>query len=69
MFENGMTNKEFNNRLENLAKLVENKANNVKEAAQMIRDLKINEEKSSKHFTLSFETENLAMPEIHIEKD
>ena len=38
--ENGMTNAEFNAFLETLAKLVESKAETVKEAAELIRDAK-----------------------------
>lgn len=38
--ENGMTNAEFNAFLETLAKLVESKAETVKEAAEIIRNAK-----------------------------
>ncbi len=38
--ENGMTNAEFNAFLETLAKLVEAKAENSKQAAEMIRQAK-----------------------------
>lgn len=69
MFGNGMTDEQFNDRLETLAKSVEKTAKNVDEAAKMIRDAKIGEKKPSEYCSLSFETENLAMPEIHVGKE
>lgn len=40
--ENGMTNTEFNTFLETLAKLVESKAKTPDEAAEIIRQAKVN---------------------------
>lgn len=39
--ENGMTNQQLNAFLENLAKLVENKASTAAEAAEIIREAKV----------------------------
>ena len=37
---NGMTNAQFNEFLETIARLIESKANNLAEAAQIVRDAK-----------------------------
>ena len=68
MFDKGMSNKEFNSHLEVLAKLIEEHAQTVAEAAQIVRDAKIDtsaEEHSE--LALNFVAENLAIPEVHVE--
>ena len=69
MFETGMTNEQFNAHLELLAKLIERTAKSVEEAAQIVRDSKILTAEKHKHSSfIDFETENLATPEIHVNK-
>ena len=41
MFDRGITNAQFNSHLETIAKLIEADAKTVKEAAQIVRDAKI----------------------------
>ena len=69
MFDSGMTNEQFNSHLETLAKLIEATAKTVEDAAQIVRDAKI--KKSAAAHTesvLNFETDNLAVPEVHVEE-
>ncbi|MBR1860039.1 MAG: hypothetical protein IJ797_11150 [Selenomonadaceae bacterium] len=69
MFDSGMTNEQFNSQLELLAQLIEKKAKNVEEAAQIVRDAKrVTVEKNKYSSFIDFETENLATPEIHVNK-
>lgn len=69
MFGNGMTNEQFNSHLETLAKLIEAKAQSVDEAAQIVRDAKISiTHESHVKTALDFAAENLALPEVHVEK-
>ena len=64
-----MSNEQFNSHLETLAKLVEKTATSVEEAAQIIRDAKLNTAQEE-HIgaALSFAAENLALPEVHVDK-
>ena len=64
-----MSDKQFNSHLETLAKLIESKATSVEEAAQIVRDAKI-DTTSAEHTdtALSFAAENLALPEVHVDK-
>lgn len=67
MFDSGMTDEQFNERLELLAKLIEKNAKNVEEAAQIVRDAKILTAENNKHSSsVDFETENLAVPEVYV---
>ena len=67
MFDRGMTNEQFNSHLETLAKLVESEAKSVEEAAQIIRDAKIDTTKEEHiNMALNFAAENLALPEVHV---
>lgn len=69
MFDRGMTNEQFNMHLETLATLVEKMATSVEEAAQIIRDAKLNTAKEEHvNAALNFAAENLALPEVHVEK-
>ena len=69
MFDSGMTNEQFNSQLELLAQLIEKKAKNVEEAAQIVRDAKrVTAEKNKHSSFIDFEIENLATPEIHVNK-
>lgn len=64
-----MTNSEFNMHLETLAKLIEKTANNVEEAAQIVRDAKLSTaEEEHTNLSLNFAAENLALPEVHVGK-
>lgn len=55
--------------LETLAKLIEKTANNVEEAAQIVRAAKLStSEEEHTHLSLNFAAENLALPEVHVEK-
>ena len=69
MFDKGMSNEQFNSHLETLAKLIEASAKTVEEAAQIVRDAKIDTTKE-KHIdaALNFAAENLALPEVRVEK-
>lgn len=69
MFDSGITNEQFNSHLETLAKLIEAKATSVEEAAQIVREAKISDAKAERsETTLNFATENLAVPEVHVEE-
>lgn len=69
MFDRGMSNEQFNSHLETLAKLIEAKATTVEEAAQIIRDAKIDTTKEEHvNMALNFAAENLALPEVHVEE-
>lgn len=68
MFDRGMTNEQFNSHLETLAKLIEKTATTVEEAAQIVRDAKLDTSKEEHMNTaLNFVAENLALPEVHVE--
>ena len=69
MFDRGITNEQFNSHLETIAKLIEAQAKTVAEAAQIVRDAKI-DTTQEKHvnMSLNFAAENLALPEVHVEK-
>ena len=69
MFDRGMSNEQFNSHLETLAKLIEAEAKTVADAAQIVRDAKIDTTKEE-HINASFNfvAENLALPEVHVEK-
>ena len=67
MFDRGMTNEQFNSHLETLAKLIEAEAKSIEEAAQIIRDAKIDTTKEEHiNMALNFAAENLALPEVHV---
>ena len=69
LFDRGMTNSEFNMHLETLAKIIEKTANNVEEAAQIIREAKLSTaEEEHTDLALNFAAENLALPEVRVEK-
>ena len=68
MFDSGITNEQFNSHLETLAKLIEAKAKTVAEAAQIVRDAKVNKLEQHTESILNFETDNLAVPEVHVEE-
>jgi len=69
MFDSGLTNEQFNSHLETLAKLIEAKAKTVEEAAQIVRDAKIDTTKEEHiNMALNFAAENLALPEVHVEE-
>ena len=69
MFDRGMTNEQFNSQLETLAKLIEAKATTVAEAAQIVRDAKVDTTKEEHvNLALNFAAENLALPEVHVEE-
>ena len=69
MFDTGMNNEQFNSHLETLAKLIEASATSVEEAAQIVRDAKIPEVQAEHAQTaLNFSADNLALPEVHVEK-
>lgn len=64
-----MTNEQFNMHLETLATLVEKMATSVEDAAQIIRDAKLNTANEEHvNAALNFAAENLALPEVHVEK-
>ena len=69
MFDRGMSNGQFNSHLEAIAKLIEAEAKTVEEAAQIVRDAKIDTSKEE-HINTSFNfvAENLALPEVHVEE-
>lgn len=69
MFDRGMTNEQFNSHLETLAKLIEADAKTVADAAQIVREAKIDTSKEE-HINTSFNfvAENLALPEVHVDK-
>ena len=69
MFDRGITNAQFNSHLETIAKLIEAEAKTVKEAAQIVRDAKIDTAKEEHvNMALNFAAENLALPEVHVEE-
>ena len=64
-----MSNEQFNSHLETLAKLIEGTAKTVEDAAKIVRDAKIDtsaEEHTNTAF--SFVADNLALPEVHVDK-
>lgn len=64
-----MTNSEFNMHLETLAKIIEKTANNVEEAAQIVREAKLSTaEEEHTDLALNFASENLALPEVRVGK-
>lgn len=65
-----MSNEQFNSHLETLAKLIEASATTVAEAAQIVRDAKIHAAEKSEptEKILNFATDNLALPEVHVEE-
>ena len=69
MFDRGMSNEKFNMHLETIAKLIESEAKTVSDAAQIVRDAKL-DTTTEKHvdMSLNFAAENLALPEVHVEK-
>ncbi len=69
MFDKGMTNQQFNMHLETLAKIIEKTAGSVEEAAQIVRESKLSTaEEEHTNLSLNFAAENLALPEVHVEK-
>ncbi len=64
-----MSNEQFNSHLETLAKLIEASATTAAEAAQIVRDAKIDTTKEEHvNMVLNFAAENLALPEVHVEE-
>lgn len=64
-----MSNAQFNSHLETLAKLIESEAKTVEDAAQIVRDAKIDtSEEEHINTSFNFVAENLALPEVHVEK-
>ena len=69
MFDRGMSNEQFNSHLETLAKLIEAQSKTVAEAAQIVRDAKVDTTKEEHvNMALNFAAENLALPEVHVEE-
>lgn len=69
MFDKGMSNEQFNSHLETLAKLIEASAKTVADAAQIVRDAKIHDTRAEHvEMALHFAADNLALPEVHVEK-
>ena len=69
MFDRGITNEQFNSHLETIARLIEAEAKSVAEAAQIVRDAKIDTTKEEHiNMALNFAAENLALPEVHVEE-
>ena len=69
MFDRGITDAQFNSHLETIAKLIEAEAKTVEEAAQIVRDAKIDTAKEEHvNMALNFAAENLALPEVHVEE-
>lgn len=69
MFGKGMSNDQFNSHLETIAKLIESEAHTVEEAAKIVRDAKILiHHESHLKAAFDFAAENLALPEVHVEK-
>ena len=69
MFDRGITDAQFNSHLETIAKLIEAEAKTVEEAAQIVRDAKIDTTKEEHvNMALNFAAENLALPEVHVEE-
>ena len=64
-----MSNEQFNSHLETLAKLIEASAKTVQDAAQIVRDAKIQRNADGEiETTFNFEADNLAVPEVHVEE-
>lgn len=64
-----MTNEQFNSHLETLAKLIEASAKSVEDAAKIVREAKLDTSKEEHvNMALNFAAENLALPEVHVEK-
>ena len=64
-----MTNAQFNMHLETLAKLIEKTAENVEDAARIVRDAKLSTaDEEHTDLALNFAAENLALPEVHVGK-
>ena len=69
MFGKGMSNDDFNSHLETIARLIESQASTVAEAAQIVREAKLNVNHENHAKTaLDFAAENLALPEVHVDK-
>ncbi|MBR1804857.1 MAG: hypothetical protein IJ774_00565 [Selenomonadaceae bacterium] len=69
MFGKGMSNDDFNSHLETIARLIESQATTVAEAAQIVREAKLNVNHEDHAKTaLDFAAENLALPEVHVDK-
>ena len=66
----GMTNEQYNSHLELLAKLIEATAKTPTEAAAIVRDAKVKTKTPAhpKAPLLTFESENLAVPEVHVKE-
>ena len=65
MFDNGMSNEQFNSHLETLAKLIEATAKTPADAAKIVRDAKIIKKETSES-VLNFSADDLAVPEVHV---
>ncbi|MBE8955594.1 MAG: hypothetical protein SR2Q5_08060 [Quinella sp. 2Q5] len=69
MFDRGISNEQFNSHLETLAKLIEKTATTVDEAAQIVRDAKLDTAREEHvNSALNFAAENLALPEVRVER-
>ena len=69
MFGKGMSNDDFNSHLETIARLIESQASTVAQAAQIVREAKLNVIREDHMKTaLDFAAENLALPEVHVDK-
>ncbi len=69
MFDKGITNEQFNSHLETLAKLIEATAKTPAEAAQIVRDAKLDTIKEEHvNAALNFAADNLALPEVRVER-
>lgn len=69
MFDRGISNEQFNSHLETIAKLIEASAKTVGEAAQIVREAKIDTTKEEHvNAALNFAADNLALPEVRVEK-
>ena len=69
MFGKGMSNDDFNSHLETIARLIESQASTVADAAQIVREAKLNVNHENHAKTaLDFAAENLALPEVHVDK-
>ena len=67
MFGKGMSNDDFNSHLETIARLVESQASTVAQAAQIVREAKLNVNHEDHAKTaLDFAADNLALPEVHV---
>ena len=69
MFDKGISNEQFNSHLETIAKLIEASAKTVADAAQIVRDAKIDTAKEEHiNAALNFAADNLALPEVRVER-